>query len=52
MAAPFVAGILAVAIGEYGNMYPANLTAELKSHARAIVSGVPSGTTNLLATLW
>ncbi|KAG8713439.1 subtilisin-like serine protease [Ceratobasidium sp. 394] len=52
MATPFVAGILAVAIGEYGNMSPANLTAELKSHARAIVSDVPSGTTNLLATLW
>ncbi|QRV89193.1 cuticle-degrading protease [Ceratobasidium sp. AG-Ba] len=52
MATPFVAGILAVAIGEYGNKTPAQLTADLKSHARAVVTGVPSGTTNLLATKW
>ncbi|KAG8695067.1 subtilisin-like serine protease [Ceratobasidium sp. 394] len=52
MATPFVAGVLAVAIGEYGNKSPASLTADLKSHARAIVTGEPSGTTNLLATKW
>ncbi|QRV74428.1 cuticle-degrading protease [Ceratobasidium sp. AG-Ba] len=52
MATPFVAGVLAVAISEYGNKTPAQLTADLKSHARAVVTGVPSGTTNLLATKW
>ncbi|KAG9083428.1 Suppressor of the cold-sensitive snRNP biogenesis mutant brr1-1 [Ceratobasidium sp. UAMH 11750] len=52
MAAPFVAGILAVVIGEYGNKSPADLSADIKSHACAIVTGVPHGTTNLLATLW
>ncbi|KAG9120599.1 subtilisin-like serine protease [Ceratobasidium sp. 392] len=52
MATPFVAGILAYAISEYGNKSPASLTADLKSHARAIVTGAPSGTTNLLATKW
>ncbi|KAG8785602.1 subtilisin-like serine protease [Ceratobasidium sp. 428] len=50
--APFVAGILAVAISEYGNKSPAQLSADLKSHARAVVTNVPSGTTNLLATRW
>ncbi|KAG8741726.1 subtilisin-like serine protease [Ceratobasidium sp. 414] len=52
MATPFVAGILAVAIGEYGNKSPADLSADLKSHAREIVTGTPSGTTKLLATKW
>ncbi|QRW03375.1 cuticle-degrading protease [Ceratobasidium sp. AG-Ba] len=52
MATPFVAGILAYAISEYGNKSPADLTADLKSHARAVVTGEPSGTTNLLATKW
>ncbi|KAG8723318.1 subtilisin-like serine protease [Ceratobasidium sp. 395] len=50
--APFVAGILAVAISEYGNKSPAQLSTDLKSHARAVVTNVPSGTTNLLATRW
>jgi cerevisin len=52
MATPFVAGVLAVAISNYGNKSPASLTADLKSHARAVVTGAPSGTTNLLATVW
>ncbi|CAE6362963.1 unnamed protein product [Rhizoctonia solani] len=52
MATPFVAGVLAVAIGDYGNKSPAQLSADLKTHARALVSGAPSGTTNLLATKW
>ncbi|KAH7337443.1 serine protease [Rhizoctonia solani] len=52
MATPFVAGVLAVAIGDYGNKSPAELSADLKSHARAVVTGAPSGTTNLLATRW
>ncbi|KAF8761878.1 peptidase [Rhizoctonia solani] len=52
MATPFVAGVLAVAIGDYGNKSPAELSADLKSHARAVVTGAPSGTTNLLATKW
>ncbi|KAF8708105.1 peptidase, partial [Rhizoctonia solani] len=52
MSTPFVAGILAVAIGDYGNKSPAQLSSDLKLHARAVVTGVPSGTTNLLATRW
>ncbi|CAE6464843.1 unnamed protein product [Rhizoctonia solani] len=52
MATPFVAGVLALAIGDYGNKSPAELSADLKSHARAVVTGAPSGTTNLLATKW
>ncbi|KDQ13719.1 hypothetical protein BOTBODRAFT_55960 [Botryobasidium botryosum FD-172 SS1] len=52
MATPFVAGILAVAIGKYGNKTPAALSADLRANARPVVTGAPSGTTNLLATLW
>ncbi|KAF8307442.1 putative subtilisin-like serine protease [Clavulina sp. PMI_390] len=52
MATPYVAGILAVALGEYGQVSPATLTNNLKSHAQAVVTGQPSGTTNLFATLW
>jgi cerevisin len=52
MFSPFVAGILAYAISEYGSVTPASLTASLKSNARAVVTGEPSGTTNLLATKW
>ncbi|KAG8709059.1 subtilisin-like serine protease [Ceratobasidium sp. 395] len=52
MATPFVAGILAVALGEYGQVSPASLSSSLKSHAQAVVKGVPSGTTNLKATRW
>ncbi|KAG8791760.1 subtilisin-like serine protease [Ceratobasidium sp. 428] len=52
MSTPYVAGILAVAISEYGNKSPAELSADLKSHARPVVRGEPEGTTNLLATKW
>lgn len=52
MATPYVAGILAVALGEYGNVSPANLAASLKSHGKSIVTGQPSGTTKLLAQKW
>ncbi|KAG8704801.1 subtilisin-like serine protease [Ceratobasidium sp. 395] len=52
MSTPYVAGILAVAISEYGNKSPAELSADLKSHARPIATGEPEGTTNLLATKW
>ncbi|KAF8597650.1 subtilisin-like protein [Ceratobasidium sp. AG-I] len=49
MAAPRVAGILAVALGDYGNVTPASLSASLRSHAAAVVTGAPAGTVNLLA---
>ncbi|KAG8724474.1 subtilisin-like serine protease [Ceratobasidium sp. 395] len=52
MATPRVAGILAVALGEYGSVSPASLSASLKSHAQAVVTGAPSGTTNLKAAVW
>ncbi|KAF8597653.1 subtilisin-like protein [Ceratobasidium sp. AG-I] len=52
MATPRVAGILAVALGDYGSVTPASLSASLKSHAAAVVTGAPSGTTNLLAQRW
>ncbi|QRV88460.1 cuticle-degrading protease [Ceratobasidium sp. AG-Ba] len=52
MATPRVAGILAVALGEYGSVSPASLSSSLKSHAQAVVTGAPSGTTNLKAALW
>ncbi|QRV73647.1 cuticle-degrading protease [Ceratobasidium sp. AG-Ba] len=52
MATPRVAGILAVALGEYGSVSPSSLSASLKSHAQAVVTGAPSGTTNLKAALW
>ncbi|KAF8600730.1 subtilisin-like protein [Ceratobasidium sp. AG-I] len=52
MATPFVAGILACAISRYGNKTPAALSADLKAHARPNCGGTPTGTTNLLATIW
>ncbi|KAG9077044.1 hypothetical protein FS749_011119 [Ceratobasidium sp. UAMH 11750] len=52
MATPRVAGILAVALGEYGSVDPASLSASLKSHAQAVVIGAPAGTTNLKAAVW
>ncbi|KAG8696485.1 subtilisin-like serine protease [Ceratobasidium sp. 394] len=52
MATPRVAGYLAVALGDYGSVSPVSLSASLKSHAAAVVSGAPSGTTNLLAQHW
>ncbi|KAG8698953.1 subtilisin-like serine protease [Ceratobasidium sp. 394] len=52
MSTPFVAGVLAVAISKYGNVSPAELAEYLKGNATANATGMPSGTTNLLATLW
>ncbi|KAH7345510.1 putative subtilisin-like serine protease [Rhizoctonia solani] len=52
MATPFVAGVLAVAIGDYGNKSPVNLSKDLKNHARPVVTGAPNGTTNLLVAQW
>jgi len=52
MATPAVAGILAVALGEYGSVAPESLSTSLKSKAAAVVAGAPSGTTNLKAQLW
>ncbi|KAJ1301274.1 hypothetical protein OPQ81_003680 [Rhizoctonia solani] len=47
---PLVAGVLAFAIGDHGDKYLAELSADLKIYVRAVVTGVPSRTTNLLAT--
>ncbi|KEP51107.1 serine protease [Rhizoctonia solani 123E] len=52
MATPYVAGILAYVLSEYGQVTPASLSASLKANAQAVVTGAPSGTTNLKATLW
>ncbi|QRW16754.1 cuticle-degrading protease [Rhizoctonia solani] len=52
MATPQVAGILAVVIGNKGNSSPAALSSALKSNAQAVVTGAPSGTTNLKARVW
>ncbi|QRV73648.1 cuticle-degrading protease [Ceratobasidium sp. AG-Ba] len=52
MATPQVAGILAVALGSYGSVSPASLSSSLKSHAAAVVTGAPSGTTKLKAQAW
>ncbi|CAE6393627.1 unnamed protein product, partial [Rhizoctonia solani] len=49
MATPAVAGILAVVIGNQGNSSPAALSSALRSNAQAVVTGAPSGTTNLKA---
>ncbi|KAG9120766.1 subtilisin-like serine protease, partial [Ceratobasidium sp. 392] len=48
MATPRVAGYIAVRIGN-SNGTPAAISSALKSGARAVVTGAPSGTTNLLA---
>ena len=48
MASPRVAGYIAVHIGNSGGT-PAAVSSALKSSARAVVTGAPSGTTNLLA---
>ncbi|KAF8757779.1 peptidase S8 family [Rhizoctonia solani] len=52
MATPQVAGILAVVIGNKGNSSPAALSSALRSNAQAVVTGAPSGTTNLKARVW
>ncbi|KAF8751539.1 peptidase [Rhizoctonia solani] len=48
MASPRVAGYIAVRIGNSGGT-PATVSSALKAGARAVVTGAPSGTTNLLA---
>ncbi|KAJ1307126.1 hypothetical protein OPQ81_001244 [Rhizoctonia solani] len=48
MASPRVAGYIAVRIGN-SNGTPATISSALKAGARAVVTGAPSGTTNLLA---
>ncbi|QRV89222.1 proteinase R [Ceratobasidium sp. AG-Ba] len=48
MASPRVAGYIAVHIGNSGGS-PSAVSSALKSSARAVVTGAPSGTTNLLA---
>ncbi|KAF8751824.1 dihydroorotate dehydrogenase family Type 2 subfamily [Rhizoctonia solani] len=48
MASPRVAGYIAVHIGNSGGT-PSAVSSALKSSARAVVTGAPSGTTNLLA---
>ncbi|KDQ08935.1 hypothetical protein BOTBODRAFT_117866, partial [Botryobasidium botryosum FD-172 SS1] len=52
MSTPFVAGVLAVAIGNYGNKSPAALATDLKNNARAVATGFNSATTTLVATQW
>ncbi|KAF9517167.1 hypothetical protein BS47DRAFT_1339877 [Hydnum rufescens UP504] len=52
MSAPYVAGIIAVVLGEYGSVSPATMSSRLKSHAKKVVTGVPAGTTKLKATIW
>ncbi|KAF8597055.1 subtilisin-like protein [Ceratobasidium sp. AG-I] len=51
MAAPRVAGYLAVALGRE-SIVPPNLTQQLKKNAKPVVTGAPAGTTNLLAERW
>ncbi|KAG8737373.1 subtilisin-like serine protease [Ceratobasidium sp. 414] len=52
MATPQVAGILAVALGSHGSVSPDVLSSSLKSHAVPVVTGAPTGTTNLKAQAW
>ncbi|KAG8704670.1 subtilisin-like serine protease [Ceratobasidium sp. 395] len=51
-AAPYVASILTIALGKYGQVTPESLSASLKSHGQPIVTGMPANTTNLKAILW
>ena len=39
MFTPYVAGILAIALGKYGQMSPASLSSSLNSHAKAMITG-------------
>ncbi|CAE6444217.1 unnamed protein product [Rhizoctonia solani] len=52
MATPYVAGILAVALSNHGQMFPQELSDQLKGNAQGACTGMPDGTTNLLATRW
>ncbi|KAG8791425.1 subtilisin-like serine protease [Ceratobasidium sp. 428] len=44
-AAPYVASILTIALGKYGQVTPESLSASLKSHGQPIVTGMPANTT-------
>ncbi|KAF8694411.1 peptidase, partial [Rhizoctonia solani] len=53
MATPYVAGVLAVAISNHGNMSPEKLSNELKAHAPEVCTGMPDNTTTTrLAVPW
>ncbi|KAH7327596.1 serine protease [Rhizoctonia solani] len=52
MATPYVAGVLAVALGEHGEMSSAELSSALRANAKDVCTGMPDGTTKLLATIW
>ncbi|CAE7180136.1 unnamed protein product [Rhizoctonia solani] len=52
MATPYVAGVLAVALSNHGQMSPAELSKQSKYHAQDVCTGMPDGTTTLLATPW
>ncbi|KAG8708403.1 subtilisin-like serine protease [Ceratobasidium sp. 423] len=52
MATPYVAGILAVALSNHGQMSPAGLSKQLEDNAKPVCTGMPAGTTNNLATRW
>ena len=51
MACPHVAGMVAAILSAEGQMTPAAMATRLKSLGTASVTGVPQGTTNLLAQL-
>lgn len=48
---PHVAGYIAIALGRK-YLVPPNITKELQEHAKAEVTGVPKGTTDLFAQRW
>ncbi|CAE6454206.1 unnamed protein product [Rhizoctonia solani] len=51
MATPYVAGILVNALDKYGSRTPAELSQDLKDHAKPVVTGGLTSN-NLLATPW
>ncbi|KAF8600997.1 subtilisin-like protein [Ceratobasidium sp. AG-I] len=52
MAAPRVAGYIALALGREGGITPLDQSQQLKKNAKPVVAGVSAGTTNLLAQRW
>lgn len=48
---PRVAGYMAVALGKQ-SISPPNLAEELVKNAKPVATGVPKGTTNLVAQPW
>ncbi|CAE6471358.1 unnamed protein product [Rhizoctonia solani] len=52
MATPYVAGVIAVALAEHGQISPAKLSDALKANAKDVCTGMPAGTTKRLATTW